>query len=241
MKKISLFLLALCTIVVACQKKSPKVPVDYTVETAQNKPIEDIYIPNKGTYTWALWVKYLGGYHEDSVMIALTGLPADVQVLEDTFKRVPTYEARYVFTTNNAALGKYPVTLTTIAPGGSTRTWQANVNVIPANCADGRTGSYDAANACSARNYNYTATVQANGVANELNIVNFGGYGSATNTRAIINCENDSLVIPQQNIGNGTNLSGKGAIKGNMVYVTYTATTTPLGFPETCNVTMTKK
>ncbi|GAA4463961.1 hypothetical protein GCM10023093_13410 [Nemorincola caseinilytica] len=241
MRKVLLFLLAVGAVVASCHKNAPKEPVSYSVETAQNKPISDIYIPDQGAYKLSLLVKYLGGFSRDSVTISITGLPADVQLVEDTFRRLPTFVADFVFLTTNAAHKTYPITITTTAPGTTPKVQTINLTVISADCASVLQGTYSGANGCTNRNVTYTATAATTGAANELDITNLGGYGSATSTHMIINCAKDSVYIPQQHIGNGTNLSGAGTISGNTITITYTASTTPLGFAETCVATLTKQ
>lgn len=240
MKKIALFLLATCAIVASCQK-TVKVPLDYTVETAQNKPLEDIYIPHKGTYRWSLLVKYLGGYTEDKVTISVSGMPKDVRVGEDTISKVPTFRADFDFITDSAKEGVYPITVTTSAIGSSAKTYTTNLHVIPADCAVDVVGNYNASNACTSRNVTYTSSVAATGTANEITISNLGGYGTSTVTRVKINCEKDSLYISNQNIGNGAWLSGSGKINGNTLTIYYEAISTPQGFPETCIATLTRQ
>jgi hypothetical protein len=243
MKKAVFFLLALCAVIASCEKtpKNVKVPVSYTVENGQNKPLGQVYIPDAGTYTMPVLVKYLTGYSEDSVTITLKGLPADIKLAKESFTQVPTYRADFVFTTTNAAHATYPLTLTASAPGTTTKTYTFNLTVTSADCASNLWGNLAGSNACTARNYTYVATGVPTGTVNELNITNFGGYGSNTNTRVLLNCNEDSLIIPSQNIGNGTTLSGTGTFNGNSMTIYYTASNTPGGFPESCNVTLTRQ
>lgn len=242
MKKTVLILLALCVAVLSCDKTptSVKVPVSYEVETAQNTAVGDIYIPDAGSYTMSILVKYLGGFQEDDVTIALSGLPADVAVNRDTFSKVPTYQADFVFTTANAAHGTYPMTITSNAIGSDPKTYHFNLTVRSADCAESLLGDLNGTNECTNRDYNYTATAIATGITDKLNIINFGGYGLNTNTTVYLNCNENTLTIPSQNIGNATILEGSGTFTGNSMTITYTASNTPGGFPETCNVTLTK-
>lgn len=240
MKKTILFVLAACFAILACEK-TVKVPLSYNVETSRNTPVADIYIPDTGNYTMSLLVKYLGGSQNDKVTVSLSGLPADITLAQDTFSKVPTYQADYVFITRHAAHGTYPVTVTTSAIGSEPKTYNFNVNVVSADCAAGFWGNLASSNGCSSRDFTYTATGTSTGVTNELNIVNFGGYGSNTNTRVLINCNKDSVTVPSQNIGNATILEGYGTINGNTMVVYYTASNTPGGFPETCTATLVKQ
>jgi hypothetical protein len=240
MKKVVLFILALCAVTYSC-RKTPKVPLSYSVETVHNKPLETVYIPDAGSYTMSVLVKYLGGFHEDPVTISIKGLPADIAVVEDTFTLVPTYQADFVFKTTNAVHATYPITLTTSALGSEPKTYNFDLTVVSADCAANLWGNFAGTNACTARNFTYTAVGSSTGVTNELNVTNLGGYGSTTTTRIILDCNKDSLRIPEQYIGNGTNLSGVGTFTANSMTILYTASTTPGGFAETCSVTLTKQ
>ncbi len=239
MRKVVLFFMALCAVAVSCQKTT-KVPVSYTVESLQNTPLGDIYIPDSGTYTLPVLVKYMTGYHEDKVTVSIKGLPADIKVAEDSFSEVPTYRANFVLNTSHAVHATYPITVTASAPGTKSKIQTFNITVIEADCASTLWGNFNGTNQCTSRTYAYTATGIATGVANTLAIKNLGGYGPTTLTQVTLNCAHDSLFIPMQNIGNGTNLSGYGTFTPNSMTIYYTATTTPGGFPETCNVTLTR-
>ena len=236
-----MLLLAIGAVMGSCHKYPAKDPVRYTLETSANKPLTDIYIPDQGTYTMSVLVKYLGGYSQDKVTISVKGLPTDIQVVEDTFSMLPTFRADFVLLTTNAAHKTYPITITTSAPSTTAKTQTINLHVISADCASVLAGNYTGSNACTNRNFTYTATAASSGTVNEMDIINLGGYGSATSAHVLIDCAKDSVHIPQQHIGNGTNLSGEGVISGNTMTITYTATTTPLGFPETCIATLTKQ
>ncbi len=241
MKKLILFFVAVCAIAVACKKAVKEPTVVYTVETVNNKALEDIYVPDKGSYTFSMLVKYLGGPHEDSVTVKVSGFPGDVKLSHDSLKVLPTSSAAFYLTTDGAVHKTYTITITTTSPGNDPQVYHINMTIISADCASVLWGDFTGSNQCTARNYTYTATGVATGTVNELDIVNFGGYGANTLTHVIINCNNDSLTIPQQNIGNGTNLSGRGKITGNTLNIYYDALTTPGGSPESCNVVLTKQ
>lgn len=239
MRKVVLFFMALCAVAVSCQKTT-KIPVSYTVETLQNTPLGDIYIPDSGTYTLPVLVKYMTGYHEDKVTVSIKGLPADIKVYEDSFSEVPTYRANFVFITTNAAHATYPVTVTASAPGTKSQIQTFNITVTEADCASTLWGNFNGANQCTARNYAYVATGIATGTANTLDIKNLGGYGPTTLTHVTLNCNHDSLFIPMQNIGNGTSLSGYGTFTASSMKIYYIATSVAGGAGETCNVTLTR-
>jgi len=239
MKKVFVLLLAICGFISACQKSVPA-PVTYKVESGQNAPLGDIYIPDNGTYTMPVLVKYISGYAEDKVSLSIKGVPANVTVVQDKFSQVPTYRADYVFVSKDAKHGSYPVSITSTSRGSDPKTYTFNVIVRSADCASNLWGSFSAFNECTGRSFSYTATGQASGVTDELNVVNLGGYGSNTSTRVILNCNLNTLTIPSQNIGNGYTMQGTGTFTGNSMKINYSVTSSAGGASETCITTLTK-
>jgi hypothetical protein len=239
MKKISLLLLVLGAMASSCSKTT-KIPVAYSVETPQGNALTDIYIPDSGSYDLPVLVKFLSGSSTDRVTLMLTGLPASVTATSDSISGIPTFSADFVLNTNHADHITFPVSLVSSAQGSVSKHADFLVHIIPADCATLLFGTYSGSNACTARNYTYTAVAGSHGTANTLNINNFGGYGTSTNTYVTVNCAHDSLYIPSQNIGNGTTLEGYGVFAANQMTVYYTATNTPGGFAETCTAVLNK-
>ncbi|MBE2289976.1 MAG: hypothetical protein IAE95_10500 [Chitinophagaceae bacterium] len=232
MKKLVLFLLAIVGIAAACNKPSVQTPLSYTIESGQNAPLGDIYVPDNGTYTMPVLAKYLTGASEEKVTLSIKGLPTGVKVNKDTFSQVPTYRADFVFTSTNAPHGVYPITVTSSARGSEAKTYKFNMTVRSADCAANLLGNFNCTNECTGRNYPYIATGVATGVTDELSVKNFGGYGNGTTTRIVLNCNLNTLTIPSQNIGNGVVLQGSGTFTGNSMTISYTASGT---VSETCN------
>jgi len=243
MKKIGLFLLTLfatvCVIILSCNK-DVKVPVSYSVVTNHEDVVSNIFIPDSGTYDMQILVKFLSGYAQDAVNLKITGLPADIKVTPDSCSGVPSYVQDFVFSTNHAAHNTYQVTITGTAPEQTPQTYTFNLTVIPADCASAFWGSLTTHNACSATNYNYTATGVSSGTTNTLLINNFGGYGPTAVATVLLNCDNDSLTIPNQTMGNGAVVQGYGTFTSNTMTIYYTASSTPTGGPDNCTATFTK-
>jgi hypothetical protein len=243
MRRIAL-LVTFCAFVASCTKtKTVKIPLSYTVETEHSATgiVEEAFVPRTGVYHLRLNVKFLSGNNTDSVTVKLGGLPATIKVAVDSFKKLPSYIADFVLVTNGAPLTVYPMTLTATAPGTKAQVYKFNIHTIPADCSAFLSGTYSGTNACTARNYAYSITVDPAGSANTIAIHNFGGYGSSTTAFATLNCDQDSLFIANQNIGNGTVLQGYGTFTGSGMTIWYSASNTPGGFPETCSATLTKQ
>lgn len=223
--------------------KSMKQPLNYSVsDDAAASGFYDIYIPDTGAYTLPALVKFLSGYPQDSVKLVISGLPAGVTVSPDTFSAIPTYTENFVFSTKHMAQGTYPVTLTAYTPTqASPRAYNFNIVVVPANAAALFAGSLSDSNACTARNYKFSATgsIPA-GTKNQLTINNFGGYGSNVDVSVFFNEQTDSLYIPNQTAGNGSTLSGYGTFTNTKMVIYYTATSTPTNPAENCTAIFTK-
>lgn len=235
MHKIVLILLTSCVLFVGCTKLQ-KQPLNYTVTNdAQVTGVYDIYLPDTGTYTMSALVKFLSGYPEDSIMLVFTGLPSGIKVSPDTFSAVPTYTENFTFYTNHMALGTYPVSLLAYTPTQyGARTYTMNLVVVPANAASLFFGSLSDSNACTARNYKFSATGSSGGATNALTINNFGGYGTNVNVTVYLDETNGTLNIPTQVCGNGSTVSGSGTYTLNKMVINYTASSTPTNPAETC-------
>ncbi len=240
MKKIGLSLLTIFVtfgvIIVSCTTKYVKVPISFSVVTNHQDKVTDIFIPDHGTYHMQIMVKFLSGTASDNVTLKVIGLPADITVTPDTFSAVPTYTADFVFTTTHAAHATYPVAIIATAPGIGAQTYNFNLTVTDADCASNLWGDFSVHNAC-ATNYNYTAHGISTGISNTLTINNFGGYGSAVNAYVTLNCNNDSLFIASQDIGNGITAQGYGVFTASGMTIWYTTTGT---VTDNCTATFTK-
>lgn len=238
MKKVILLFLALCVISVSCYKSVPGA-LTYSVNIANDSTVHDIYMASTGTYDLAMQVKYLAGYAEDPVTISLAGLPAGIKVATDTFTGVPTYTVHFILKDSNMAYGTYPVTLNCYTPTMGARAYNFNINVIPPDCGVSLGGTLSGSNVCSARSYNYTSTVTSGGV-NKIVVNNFGGYGTNVNVVVNLDCINNTIRIDSLNYGNNTVLYGTGTFTSTGMTINYTATSTNLGFSESCTATYTK-
>lgn len=241
MRKIVLFSVTFCILFASCNKMQ-KQPLNYTVTNdALATGFFDVYIPDTGNYNLATLVKFMNGYPDDSVMLVFSGLPAGVKVIPDTFSAVPTYTENFVVYTKNMAHGTYPVTLTAYTPTQiAPRVYNFNMVVVPADAAALFFGSLSDSNACTARNYKFSATGTSGGSKNVLVINNFGGYGTNVNVTVYLNEQTDSLLIPNQVCGNGSTVSGYGTFTESKMVIYYTATSTPTNPAETCTSIYTK-
>jgi hypothetical protein len=240
MKKLGLLVItvfvAACAIIISCNK-AVKIPLSYTVVSNHQNVVSDIFIPDSGTYDMQIMAKYWTGATEDAVTLVITGLPADISVTPDTFSAIPSFVEDFVFSTKHAAHKTYKITIVASAPDEISQTYTFNLTVVSADCAAAFLGSLTGHNACSitgSTNHTATATSPAQ---YELSINNFGGYGTNTNTTVYFNCDNDSLSIPNQNIGNGVVLQGSGIFTATTLSIAYSTTGTST---DNCTVTYTK-
>ena len=241
MRKIILFSAAICILFASCDKYQNQ-PLNYSVTNDQQVTgVYDIYIPDTGTYNMAAYVRFLNGYPNDSLMLVFSGLPSGIKVTPDTFSAVPTYTENFAFYTNHMAHGKYPVSLTAYTPSQVVpRVYPINVVVVPADAASLFFGTLSDSNACTARNYKFSATCTSGGSKNVLNINNFGGYGVNVNVLVYFNEQTDSLSIPSQICGNGSTVSGYGIWTESKMTIWYNASSTPTNPAESCTSIYTK-
>ncbi len=239
MKRIVLFLLAFCAIIISC-KKVVRVPLNYSVENAQDTTPQDVYLMSTGTAYVDVEVKFLGGPATDSVTLEVRGVPAGITVSPSKATGIPTYYYKYVYTTKNMPVGTYPVSIVSSAPGTVTKTYNYNLIVIPADCGTLFIGNLNGSNNCSVRDITYVSEVTATDTANKVSVNNLGGYGLNTNTIVKLDCEHDSLHIASQNIGNGVTMSGYGTFTSNKMVIYYSAVATPGAPADVCTATLSK-
>jgi len=242
MNRVFLGLLTLCVMIISCGK-NVKPPVTYAVsDDANDSAVEDIYIPDNGTYTFPVKVRFLEGYlgDQDKVQLVIKGLPANVTISPATFSAIPTYTENFVFTSTAATQGIYPATITSSTVYGLPQTYYFNIHVIPADCAALFWGNISGKSACTSRAYTHTA-VGSTGGTNVLMVSNFAGYGSHCIVQVVLNCDNDSVHIAKADYGNGVTLQGTGIFNADSMTVFYSATTTPTGGPESCTLVYKKQ
>jgi hypothetical protein len=243
MKKIGFFLLALCAINFSCTKQVP-IPVSYNVtNNEQDTTMQDIYLPDTGTLTMPVLVRFLTGSNRDTVALSISGLPANVTVTPTTYAAIPTYTEDFVFTSLSAPLGTFPVTLTSSVTGETPVTQTFHIIILPANSANIFSGGFTTNNVCSATNYPYAVSCfipDTVGSTNVMYIENFGGYGPEANARVLFNPYNGTVSVPQQTIGNGVRLNGSGTYNQTTLVINYSAITTPEGNPDNCTATIVK-
>ena len=243
MKKILLFsltcCLTLCVIIISCSK-SVKIALDYSVTDTVGNTLLDIYIPDSGTFSWPVWVKFLTGNTDDKVSLSLQGLPADVKMTPDSFSAKPTFIAPFVFYTNHAADASHPVTLVAYTPTTGYKYYKFNLVVVPAVCTKPFIGALTGANSCNvAGKYHYSAIGDTSAWNNIMYIENFGGYGPTVKVQVLLNCDNDSAYIQSGTYANNVTLTGQGIFTANQIILWYNATSTPGGGSDVCVDTFT--
>jgi hypothetical protein len=232
-------LLAAVVLFASCQKNG-RPPLEYNISNnADDSTIKDIYIPLAGTFSMPVLVKFLSGEPKDSLRLVLSGLPKGITVNQSSFDTIPTYTANFVLSMDSVAQGTYPVTLTAYTITRLPQTYNFNLVVIPVDCASLFSGNLNVSNACSV-NYNYSAAGTSGGYG-ILYISNLGGYGTYTSTEVVFNCDNDSVSVPYQNIGNGVTLSGRGIFNNNTLTISYSAQNVPAGGSDNCVATFTRQ
>lgn len=234
MRNCIIFSLLLIAIFTGACNKTTLPPINYLVDTTSI-----VYLNNNDSLHVPMEVRFLTGNNTEPVTLYVTNLPANVHVLHDTIKGTPSFTADFVFYATNATLGSYPVKLVAYSRTTGYSEYTMTVRVVNYNCSRLYTGTYVGQNTCTSISYAYTSTVTASG-GEALIINNLGGYGTITNTYVVMNCNNDSLRIYNQNIGNGITMEGTGYFTANKLVLNYKAFNTPGGFNDNCTAVLTK-
>ena len=215
--------------------KNTNPPLSYAVDTVSN-----VYVNQNDSLHLKLNVNFYTGNDHETVALTIKGLPPHVRLAQDTVKGIPTFTADFlIYADSAAALGNYPVSLVTYSPTNGFRSYNFNLGVVHYLCGYYAKGTYTGNNACRVTTYPYTATATSSGDT-ALNIVNIGGYGVNTNAFVRLNCNNDSVYIDRQVIGNGVTMWGRGTFTSSSIVINYIALNTPGGFNDTCTAVLSR-
>ncbi len=220
----------------SCNKtKDTQVRLAYSVDSI----LDNVYVGDTGYTHWPLKVSFLGGNPTETVTITINGLPQRLTVTPNPLTATPTFTQDFVFKGNYAPHGSYPANLVAYSPSTGNKVYAFNLVVVTANCAFGYDGTYSGSNICTTANSGYTCTMSHTS-SDSMNVVNFGGLGSNTNTKIILNCGVDSVTIPNQVNGNGDTIKGLGTYTASQFVISYTRRSSGGGF-DSCVTTLTKQ
>lgn len=199
----------------SCDKK-PSTPVvtPVTNKTEFNiNGISDIKIPSNGGGELVLSIQLISGTQEN-VTLAISGVPAKVSADFSTTSGIPTYATILSFTSNDEAVGTYPVTITATSASGVKKEFKFNLVIEkPEDCATPLLGNYTGSSQCGSYGPN---PITVNVVAGpDLNTIKFVGQGTSE-AIADLDCSNGTLVI-REKIQNNTSYSIK--ITGSGTFV----------------------
>ncbi len=181
----------------SCDKK-PSTPVVPTVTNSTEfniNGISDIKIPSNGGGELVLSIQFVSGTQEN-VTLAISGVPAKVSADFSTTSGIPTYASILSFTSNDEAVGTYPLTITATSASGVKKEFKFNLVIEkPEDCATPIIGNYTGTVKCDASSPSSTT---ANIVAGpDLNTIKIIGQGTSE-AIADLDCTNGTLVIREK-------------------------------------------
>jgi len=187
----------LTTALYSCDKK-PSTPVVPTVTNSTEfniNGISDIKIPSNGGGELVLSIQLISGTQEN-VTLAISGVPAKVSADFSTTSGIPTYASILSFTSNDEAVGTYPLTITATSVSGVKKEFKFNLVIEkPEDCATPIIGNYTGTVKCDASSPSSTT---ANIVAGpDLNTIKIIGQGTSE-AIADLDCTNGTLVIREK-------------------------------------------
>ncbi len=240
MRKIYLLLALICISVVACKKRDNhadvKLPPGYIING-----ITDVTVEKDSVAFLGLSIELTKG-EQEQVTLSATNLPTGVTVSFTPESGTPDFDALASFRTGiNTPTGTHPIKVMVTGKSGS-RTYDMNLIVKPISSCGNRTlGQYTADDLCDVFGpMTYNTFVSPTGINNRIFINNLGNTFSG-GAFANLNCEDGTLVIPQQAfLGNGT-ISGTGTFSSTQMDINYVFMASLTSTPVTCHVVMTKQ
>jgi hypothetical protein len=237
MNKLFLFGLAGMLLMTACSKKdnnnnnnTPAVEASFVASG-----VTDINIERTGTTGLGIMVE-LKGTTQESVTVAVSGLPSGITCDVSPEGGTPTFTSLLTFKATNAVIGKYLAKITITGKSGAVRQYAFNINVKDfTREADRVAGNYSVTLSC----LNPT-TVQVVADQYTNNKVIFKGLAQGNDLYALIDSPNHKLTIPSQTY-NGSNpfaLDGTATYTDNKIE--FTLTWNEPGAHHSCNTTLTR-
>ncbi|MCD6012053.1 MAG: hypothetical protein K0Q79_1915 [Flavipsychrobacter sp.] len=232
MKKLLFFLVVLFVVAYSCKKKTT--PFTFNVNN-----IADMTISSDTTVYFPVQVVLLTGAQE-TVTLAISGLPTGVTAVPSTASGIPTFTTTFTLTCNHAIPGTYKITVTATSPSGGAKKYDFNMTVVQSNCVPRMTGSYSGTDACTSGPYTYTATATSSSTSGVLIVNNFGSFGTSSNLNFTLHCGTDSITVPKQNVWANTWVRGHGSFTSNTMTVRYALIDSLGTVTDSCTAVLTK-
>lgn len=234
---ISLFVVlsGVITLINSCVKKDNQIRLEFSVDSIK----QNVYVGDTGYTHWPLKISFLNGNAQEKVTVKINNLPLRLTVTPDSITGTPTFYQDFVFYGNYVIHGSYPVSLTASSPSAGVKTYNFNLVVFTADCANGMDGTYNASNECFIAPTTYTCNI-THFATDSLKIANFGGYGLGTSVKVKLKCNLDSCFIAKQANGNGDTIQGLGKFTQTSLTIYYKKTNV-FGVSDSCTATINKQ
>lgn len=163
---------------------------------------------------------------QEPITLSLWNLPAGVTKTMSASTGTPTYTSHIVFTEHYGAAGTYVVRLISHGALSGDRTDSFNIHVLtPPNCGVLGFWSQGTTGCGNNTNYQYTDNITASAAAS--NRIVYGNFADMPyQVYADLNCNNSSIVIPNQLLPNGIQVSGSGTFTADSMHVDFSQTST---------------
>jgi hypothetical protein len=240
MRKVYLLLTLICISVFACKKAENSGPIKLLPGFIVNG-ITDVTVEKDSVNFLSISVEMKKG-EQEPVTLSASGLPAGVTVTFTPESGTPDFTAFATFRTSLSSVsGTYPIKLVVTGRSGA-RSYDMNLIIKPiSECGNRTVGQYLADDFCD--NFGamtYNTFVSPSGTNNRIFINNLGNTFSG-GAFANLNCDEGTLVIPQQTfLGSGT-ISGTGTFSSTQMDINYSFDFGGGSTPVTCHVVMTKQ
>jgi hypothetical protein len=198
----------------ACKKNeygnnNPNTPTNPNALVYSINGVSDVKIPtNGGKEELVLAIAMTSGTQE-AVTLSLSGVPAKVKAEFSTTSGTPTFTSTLSITSDDAAQGTYPLTLTGTTASGAKKT--VNFNLVidkPEDCATPMAGSYHGTRTCNGSSTPDPTAFMAQVDASKMNtLLLTAGVLGPNPVPAVLDCGKGTVTLTETNsvVGSGPN------------------------------------
>ncbi len=210
-----------------CNRDDETIVVVPATDTAFNFRVNGItdvsLFPGQSAGSY-LYVELISG-EQETVRLALTGVPSGVDLQMDPVSGIPSFASELYFNASPSAVpGTYPLTLTATSETKGAKTFRFNLIIkeFP-NCDSLFGGAFTVSDGCSSGSpYPVNISLNSSSSPSSCVVTNFKAGGTVTipQLNAYIDCQNRSFYVPSQQVGSVT-IYGSGYLSGGSINFNY--------------------
>lgn len=180
----------------------------------------------------------------ENIRLSMKGIPENMTATFTKSEGLPPYTSKIVLRGANIPVGTYQAALVAAGISSGTQEFPVTINVFKqeTNCIAPLIGIYSVSEECESAPPPYNVSVSVDPTDNKFVLLK--GFASIDITlRAAIICGSNTVVIPEQTIGNNT-VSGNGTFEGNKMIIDYNLSVRNPGsttFTASCKATLRKR